>query len=103
MKKNTLFLFLLVLFLLLPDLSAQESRKYTPIENEQAAVTLIIIGNDVRVQNASIGSVLEVYNILGVKLYSVRIDSTDKTITLNLPKGCYVLKIEQTVRKVVIK
>jgi len=33
----------------------------------------------------------------------VRIDSTDKTITMNLPRGYYVLKIEQTVRKVVFK
>ena len=46
---------------------------------------------------------MEVYDILGVKITSVRIDTADKTVTLNLPKGYYIFKVGDTVRKVVIK
>lgn len=57
----------------------------------------------VRVQNAEPGSQMEVYNIVGVKLTTIRIDSTDVTVQVNLPKGYYIFKIGNVVRKVVIK
>lgn len=59
--------------------------------------------NRVRVQNAEPGSQMEVYNIVGVKLTTIRIDSTDVTVQVNLPKGYYIFKIGNVVRKVVIK
>ena len=49
------------------------------------------------------GSQMEVYNIVGVKLTTIRIDSTDVTVQVNLPKGYYIFKIGNVVRKVVIK
>ena len=90
-------------FLSYPVVYAQEGRKSLPIENEQTSVTLTVVGNNVRVQNATPGSVLEVYNVLGMKVASIKIDSVDKVITLNLPKGWYILKIENIARKVAIK
>ena len=48
-------------------------------------------------------SQMEVYNIVGVKLTTIRIDSTDVTVQVNLPKGYYIFKIGNVVRKVVIK
>jgi len=86
-----------------PVVYAQEGKKSLPIDNEQTSVTLTVIGNNVRVQNAALGSVLEVYNVLGMKVTSIKIDSVDKVITLNLPKGWYILKIENIARKVAIK
>ena len=90
-------------FLSYPVVYAQEGRKSLPIDNEQTSVTLTVIGNTVRVLNATPGSVLEVYNVLGMKVASIKIDSVDKVITLNLPKGWYILKIENIARKVAIK
>nr|WP_320976706.1 T9SS type A sorting domain-containing protein [Bacteroides intestinalis] len=68
--------------------------------SERAAVFYY---NRVRVQNAEPGSQMEVYNIVGVKLTTIRIDSTDVTVQVNLPKGYYIFKIGNVVRKVVIK
>ena len=103
MKRFTLFLLIIFSFLSQPVILAQEGRKYLPIDNEQTSVTLTVTGNNVRVQYAASGSLLEVYNVLGQKVTSIKIDSADKTITLNLPKGWYILKIENIARKVAIK
>ncbi len=102
MKKFTLLL-LLYAFLFSPVAFAQEGRRVLPIENEQTAIVLSVNGNNVRVQNAAPKSTLEVYNVLGMKVTSIKIDSTDKTIILNLPKGWYILKIENIARKIAIK
>ncbi len=103
MKKIILCFLIIFSFLSYPVVYAQEGRKSLPIENEQTSVTLTVVGNNVRVQNATPGSVLEVYNVLGMKVASIKIDSVDKVITLNLPKGWYILKIENIARKVAIK
>lgn len=102
--KRIIWCFLIIFsFLSYPVVYAQEGRKSLPIDNEQTSLTLTVIGNTVRVLNATPGSVLEVYNVLGMKVASIKIDSVDKVITLNLPKGWYILKIENIARKVAIK
>ena len=75
---------------------AQDGRK-------QETAQTVSAENRVRVQNAEPGSQMEVYNIVGVKLTTIRIDSTDVTVQVNLPKGYYIFKIGNVVRKVVIK
>ncbi len=70
---------------------------------EQSALSVAINGNTIRIQNASPGAQLEVYSVLGVRVLVVKLDAPDKTFTLNLSKGCYMLKIENVARKVVLK
>ncbi len=103
MKRFTLIAFLLFFLFAVQDTVAQGERKTLVVENEVTQVTLSINGNIVRVQNAAKDSMLEIYNILGVKVSSYKIDSPDKTITLNLLKGCYILKIGDIVRRITIK
>lgn len=70
---------------------------------EQSAISITITGNTIRVQNAPPGALLEVYNVLGLRVLASKLDASDKTFTLNLSKGCYILKIENVVRKVALK
>ena len=84
-------------------LLAQEKGKTETVHDGRSSLTITVSGTSVRIQNAPFGSVMEVYDILGVKVTSVRVDSSDKTVTLNLPKGYYIFKIGDLVRKVVIK
>ena len=82
---------------------AQDGRKQETAQKEQPSSTIVLTvsaENRVRVQNAEPGSQMEVYNIVGVKLTTIRIDST---VQVNLPKGYYIFKIGNVVRKVVIK
>ena len=46
---------------------------------------------------------LEIYNVAGVKLMNIKVDGGDKRYELNLPKGCYIVKISKVVRKIYIK
>ena len=48
--------------------------------------------------------VIEVYNLAGIRVASYKIDSADKTFDFSsFQKGCYILKIGNTVRKVSLK
>lgn len=58
--------------------------------------------NLVRVNGVN-GELLEIYNLTGTKVSEIRIDSSDKAIALKLPKGCYILKVKNTVRKISVQ
>lgn len=49
------------------------------------------------------GQMLEIYNVAGVRVMTARIDSYDKVIDLNLSKGCYIVKVGKTARKISIR
>lgn len=102
MKRFTLVIFLAFMFLSSVNIVAQEVKKSPALENETIQVGLTVNNDTIRVQNAK-NSTLEIYNVLGVKVNSIKIDTSDKTITLNLPKGCYILKVENVARKIAIK
>lgn len=101
MKRILLFT-LVVLTLGMPVCTYAQAEK-DGVESEVAAnASLNVSGNDVRVTGAS-GAQLEVYNLAGVRIKTINIDSADKSLTLNLPKGCYILKVGKVVRKVSIR
>lgn len=82
---------------------AQNVSQTEKIETEYATIILNVAADSVRIQNAKPGTTLEVYTVLGVRINAILIDSTDKTISLTLPRGYYIFKIGNTVRKVVVK
>lgn len=65
-------------------------------------VNITIEGTSVRVTGAN-GQTLYVYNVAGVRVHSVKVEGADKHLDLNLRKGCYILKVGKTVRKVSLK
>ena len=71
-------------------------------DSELMPITINISGTQVHVANA-VGKSLEIYNLAGVRVASFKIDSDDKTVSINLPKGCYILKVDKVVRKVSLK
>lgn len=67
----------------------------------QQEVTLKVTGQNVRVTGAS-GLTLEVYSVTGSKVAAYAIDANDKSISLNLRRGWYILKVGSVTRKVSI-
>lgn len=49
------------------------------------------------------GQSLYIYNVAGVRVMSIKVDGMDKRYELNLPKGCYIVKVGKTVRKISIR
>lgn len=46
------------------------------------------------------GETLEVVSLTGRQVMSVKIDSPNQRVELNIPKGCYILKVGKVVRKI---
>ena len=72
------------------------------IETNVSSVTIAVSGNTVRVSGTN-GEDIEIFNLTGVKINTIKTDTTGKTFTVNLQKGCYLLKIGKVVRKISIR
>ena len=98
--------YLLLLFataLTTTALGADDFFDFDDIEEvETTSINISVTGNQVHVTGAA-GMTLEVYNVAGVRVGTFKIDSDDKTLNLNLTKGCYILKVGKVVRKVSIR
>ena len=69
---------------------------------DEQAPQLSVDGNTVSVQGAS-GMTLEVVSLTGRAVASYRIEGPAQRIELNLPKGCYILKVGKVARKVTVR
>ena len=79
------------------------SEMYAPeLAVEQAEPVLTVQNSTVTVTGAA-GETLEVVSLTGKSLLTVRIDSPSQRIDLNVPKGCYIIKVGKVVRKVSIR
>ena len=54
------------------------------------------------VNNAQ-GETLEVVSLTGNKVLEVKIESPSQRIELDVPKGCYIVKVGKVVRKIAIR
>lgn len=62
-------------------------------------VNITINAQTVTVTGAQ-GQTLEVVSLTGRCIMSVKIESPSQKVELNIPKGCYILKVGKVVRKV---
>ena len=65
-------------------------------------VNIAVSGQSVTVTGAQ-GQTLEVVSLTGRCVMTVKIDSPAQRIELNIPKGCYILKVGKVVRKVTVR
>ena len=49
------------------------------------------------------GQILEIVSLTGKKIMDVKVESPAQKIELNIPKGCYIVKVGKVVRKVSIR
>lgn len=101
LKKILSIAFAAALFMTCP-LPVQAGQSMEIIENDVQSVSISVSGTVLHVSGAN-GQVLKVYNVTGGCLMSVRVDSQDKRYELNVPKGCYIVKVGKTVRKISIR
>ena len=72
------------------------------IDNDIATISISVSESTLRVTGAS-GLMLTIYNVAGVHVQSFRVEGSDRHYELNLPKGCYIVKVGKVVRKISIK
>lgn len=72
------------------------------VEVQQTAIQPVNGENAVNVLGAQ-GLSMEIVSLTGRRVETIRIDSPAQRVELNLPKGCYILKVGKTARKVTVK
>lgn len=62
-------------------------------------IGITVQGRQVTILNAQ-GKFLEIYDITGKRVHYVQIDSHEMHLTLNLHKGCYIMRVGNVTRKI---
>lgn len=93
--------FVLTVLFIVPTVSRAETA-IEIIDNEYQNISISVNASTVHVTGAN-GQTMYIYNVAGVRVLSVKIEGADRHYDLNLPKGCYIVKIGKTVRKISIK
>ena len=65
-------------------------------------ISIAVSGQSVTITGGQ-GQTLEVVSLTGRCVMTVKIDSPSQKVELNVPKGCYILKIGKVVRKVTVR
>jgi hypothetical protein len=96
------YAFAMTLSLAIPALAIASEMAFPEMAAEQSEPVISVQQSSVTVTGAA-GQTLEVVSLTGKSVMSVRIDSPSQRIELNVPKGCYILKVGKVVRKVTIR
>lgn len=73
------------------------------VENDFQSITISLVGESVLRVTGAAGQTLSIYNVTGVKVMNIRVDGSDKSYHLNLPQGCYIVKVGNVVRKIALR
>ena len=65
-------------------------------------VNIKLSENRLTIENLPKDDILEIYNIMGVKVYSRRVKAGTNEYLLSLSKGFYILKIGKITKKIAI-
>ncbi|HHU96740.1 MAG TPA: T9SS type A sorting domain-containing protein [Petrimonas sp.] len=72
-------------------------------QRETNEIKVKLAENRLTIENLEKDGVLEVYNIMGSKVYAQRVKAGTSTHILSLPKGYYIIKIGKFSRKIAVK
>lgn len=72
-------------------------------EQPQDKTKVKLTGNQLIIEDLPEDGVLEIYNIMGVKVFNRRIKSGTNQYALSLSKGYYIIKIGKFTRKIAVK
>lgn len=97
-KALIMFVFTLVS---ITGFSKESSGYYYGVENQDTEIS--ISGNKIYIQNLAVGGKLQIYSVLGVNVATIDVRSGSGEYNVNLPKGYYIVKIGDVVRKVAVR
>ena len=102
-KRLLIFSFIVTLTLMAPQaVHASDAVSYALEQTIDEDIVISISGQTVTISGAQ-GQTLEVISLTRRRIMSAKIESPAQRIDLNVPKGCYILKIGKVVRKVTVR
>ena len=72
-------------------------------ETGKPEVSVIAINNRIKVSNVPIGSKLEIYSVVGIKVAEIEIKQTEGEYEVNIAKGYYIVRIGEAVCKIAMR
>lgn len=72
-------------------------------KREPNEIKVKLAENRLTIENLEQDGVLEVYNIMGAKVYTQRVKAGTSTHILSLPKGYYIIRIGKYSRKIAVR
>lgn len=102
MRKRILTIFISVLLMIGVPVVSYSYSAIEIVENDFQTIAVSINESTLHVTGAN-GQTLYIYNVAGVRVMSIKVEGADKYYELNLPKGCYIVKVGKVVRKISIK
>ena len=106
MRKTYRITFLITLLLLAfaPTATHAQSQSREIVMEESVLETKITWAeNRLVVENLPKDGVLEIFSIVGVKVYTQKIKAGTNEYILHLPKGYYIIRIGDIVKKIALK
>lgn len=85
-----------------PSVTYASEMELAAVEQSDCQVSISMTGQTVLVAGAQ-GETLEVVSLTGRQLMTVKIESPAQRVELNIPKGCYILKVGKVVRKIQVR
>ena len=103
MVKRLLILSLTGLLLAsVPVVSQASTLEFAAVEQTDEKIEISVEGQTVYVNGAQ-GEELIVVSLTGRQVLKAKIERPAQRIDLNLPKGCYILKVGKVVRKIQVR
>ena len=102
MTKRILSLLLFSALLMAAPVTSHAEQAIEVIDNDFQSVSISVSESVLHITGAN-GLVMQIYNVAGVRVMSVKVEGQDKRYELNLPKGCYIVKVGKVVRKISIR
>lgn len=72
------------------------------IDNDYQEIKVTLSEGVLHVVGAN-GQTLYIYNVAGMRIMSLKVDGMDRRFDVNLQKGCYIVKVGKTVRKISVR
>lgn len=84
------------------SLLAVSTEPATEQQSNDREITIAVQQSTLLVSNAQ-GETLQVVSLTGNKVMEVKIESPSQRIELDIPKGCYIVKVGKVVRKIALR
>ncbi|NLY25466.1 MAG: T9SS type A sorting domain-containing protein [Bacteroidales bacterium] len=81
----------------------QEGNKQIVTEEAESKTKIRVIENRIIIENLPKDDLLEIYNIMGVKVFSRRVKAGTNEYTISLTRGYYIIKIGEITKKIAIR
>lgn len=99
----TLFILFSMFCFELSDIKAQDQSRRVVVEENVSETKIKVSENRLIIENLPKDGVLEIFSIVGIKVYTQKVKAGTNEYQLNLPKGYYIVRIDDLVKKILIK